>query len=164
MLIAVILSVYILAQRGVFTKPERPTIEHSGPGATGQPPAAEISFLLERAGELRLTDDQLARLRRLHGQWETETADQRAALEREQKALERFMKETEESGRRASLAEIQRRAAPVSDLSAQLASARRDYWHRALQVLDPDQRRAAQNALRRELKLPPESTKEKKRA
>jgi Spy/CpxP family protein refolding chaperone len=164
LLMAVALSVYIAAQRGLFTKPRPPVVEHVGPEASDTPPAAEISFLLDRADQLHLTDAQRARLRALHDQWARATADQRAALDREQKELDRFMKSAQKVGKPTPLSEIQRRAGPISELSGQLASARRDYWERAMHVLDPDQRDAAEKALRDKLKLPPEPEGEKKPA
>jgi hypothetical protein len=155
LMIALVLSFYIAYQRGLFTKPGPPIVEHAPAPGPAQPPAADIEFLLDRSDELALTDAQVQRLRDLSRQWEASTADQRAAADRAAREFDAFMKQTSKSGKPAALEEIQRRAATVSELSAALAQARRSYWQRALLVLEPDQRTKAEQALREHLEPPP---------
>jgi len=157
LIIALALSFYIAHQQGLFRKSGPPVVERVTTSGPKQPPAADIDFLLQRADELRLTEEQVGKLRLLREEWEKNTAAQRAALDREEKQLDRFMKEAAKADRPTPLREIQRRTAAFSELSGQLAAARRTYWQRGLLVLDLGQREAAQKALREHLKLPPES-------
>lgn len=161
LIIALALSLYIAHQQGLFRKSGPPSVERVTTSAPKQPPAADIDFLLERADELRLTEEQVGQLRDLREEWKNNTATQRAALAREQKELNKFMEGAAKTDRRTPLSEIQRRSAAFSELSRQLATARRAYWQHALLVLDPDQRKAAQKALREHLELPPESPPQK---
>lgn len=117
-------------------------IRETAPGPKGPPSAPDPAWLLTQAEPLGLTPEQTAKLTRLERRWDRDTRDLRARIDAAQAEFERGMRERE--GQPASMQELQERAAPVSDLSRQLASARRAWWSEASGALTPGQRQKAE--------------------
>jgi len=104
--------------------------------------APDPDWLLARRNTLNLTEKQTARLRALHARWQRDTRALRAALAR---AIAQFEQETAaRSG--VTIGALQERARPVSELSRQLADARRAWWDEAAAVFTPSQRQKAEQA------------------
>lgn len=101
----------------------------------------EPKWLLERADELGLTDEQRKKLIALQQDYERRTAKLRRQLDEVSKKFQRFMDEAQRKGRAMTIEEIQRRAAEVSRLSRPLAQERQSAWEQALAVLTEKQRK-----------------------
>jgi len=102
-------------------------------------PTPEVSFILDRAGKLHLTDAQLVALESLKSRWEKYYAPKIAQANQAAAATAKYLAEA--NGRsRTPVARIQDEAAPVITVSGEISSARRSYWGRAVSLLSPKQR------------------------
>lgn len=121
----------------VPTMPSPPVwAEHTLP-----PLAREPKWLLERADDLGLTEEQKRKLKALQRDYEQRTATLRRQLDEASEAFQRFMNEAQRRGGLTSVGEIQRQAAEMSRLSRALAEQRYAVWEQALSVLTEKQRR-----------------------
>ncbi len=158
LLLAVAASVWVWRQQS----PPRPRGEQSPPRiertradnrAADAPllSAPDPDWLLARQNTLGLNRTQDARLRALHARWQRDTQTLRAALAR---ATAQFEQETAAARSGGTLEGLQERARPVSELSRQLADARRAWWDEAADVLIPAQRKQAEQAWARRFARP----------
>jgi len=107
----------------------------------------------DNSDALHLTPNQAAEMRRLARRWDRETRDLRAEL---QSATEDFNGAMQaKGGNGIPLADVQRLALPVSDLTRQLASSRRSWWGEASTHLSAAQRKAAEEAWSRRFERRP---------
>ena len=137
-LIAIILSLQIAIKE--HTKSSRqPIVERQviGTQASETKPAPGVDYMISQAGELKLSGDQIASLKRLQTEWQSKSQPLTEQMDRAAKEFERFMKK---SNGKANLREIQAHAGAVSEMSRQTSSLRRVYWEKGLQVLDDRQR------------------------
>lgn len=120
---------------------ERRTISSSYDGKSGPTPG--IDFIIDRAAMLRLRPEQIAQIKKLHAEW-NKRYEPKLALARQ--AAEEASKELDEAkgNRRTPVTRIEESAAPVIALSGEISAARRDYWNRAVSILDPHQRESLQ--------------------
>lgn len=120
---------------------ERQVISSSYEEKSG--PTPEVSFIIERADKLHITNSQLAHLETLRAEWRKfyghKMADANQAADRTSKYLADARNKS-----RTPVAQIQNAAAPVIALSGEISSARRSYWDRAISILSPEQRKALQ--------------------
>ena len=124
---------------------ERPQIERSRLSEIPPLPAApELGWLLEQKGALNLQPPQMEKLRRLRARWDRDTQALREALDLATAQFNQGMRHPEAP--RVDLQALRANAAPVSDLSRQLADVRRAYWSEAAPILTPPQRRQAEEA------------------
>lgn len=107
------------------------------PAFPPMPPTARR--ILDQAMVLRLTHDQMARLRALDRFWTSEEGELQAAIRDAERELSVFMKDAQASGG-ASVQQIQQRSAEFSRLSARLREHRQRHSEAALQLLDGWQR------------------------
>jgi hypothetical protein len=137
-LIAIILALQVaIKQHTVSSRP--PIIERQVIGRQGTSELARsVGYVIDHAEQLKLSERQLASLKNLEGEWETRSAPLQSELNRAASEFERFMKQAEG---KVTAQEIQARGAEVSELSRQMASLRRVYWQKALQMLDEEQRK-----------------------
>ncbi len=101
--------------------------------------APDPDWLLARQNTLGLNRTQDA----LHARWQRDTQTLRAALAR---ATAQFEQETAAARSGVTIGALQERARPVSELSRQLADARRAWWDEAADVFTPSQRQQAEQA------------------
>lgn len=113
------------------------------------PPAPELAFVLRQAPALALSKPQTRKLEQLAKQFEQATAGSRAELARASADFARQMRAR--AGNGITLSDLQKRAAAVSQLSRQLAAARRLYWARAARILTPAERARAEALWARQL-------------
>jgi hypothetical protein len=122
--------------------PPRPAVRPEAP----LPPPPPARQLLDQREALRLSRDQRARLEALDAEWRRASSRLEAAIGEEERGFAAFMSEAQ-SGRRASLEEIQRRSAALRELSAALREARREHGLAAQSILT-DQQRHTQGGVR----------------
>ncbi len=104
--------------------------------------APDPDWLLSQRKALALSAGQTRNLGSLRARWQRDTRELRAMLAR---ASEQFQRDMESGKERAvTLPEIQERAAPVAELSRQLAQARRAWWSEASGLLSVEQRKRAE--------------------
>lgn len=134
----------------------RPRIEQSrareATAAVPPPPAApELGWLLARKDALGLKSVQVEMLQRVQERWDRDTQGLREALDL---ASAQFNRDRGAPGAHGvNIQALRAKAAPVSDLSRQLAQARLIYWSEASQILTRPQRRQAEEAWTRGLGL-----------
>ena len=139
-LLAVALG-YTLSQGWVGRRSPSPTVREAGARPAPPPaPAPSAREILDRGQALGLSREQAVRLGALDGLWREESTGLQAPIDEEQRAFSAFMREAQ-SGRGASLQEIQRRSAELSELSATLREARWRHGLAAAAVLTEQQRR-----------------------
>lgn len=105
--------------------------------------APDPDWLLMQQNTLGLDEKQTARLRALHARWQRDTQTLRATLAR---ATAQFEQETAAARSGVTIGALQESARPVSELSRQLADARRAWWDEAAAVFTPSQRQQAEQA------------------
>ena len=119
--------------------PPRPARATATPARLSLPPTARE--ILVRAQELQLSRDQVIRLNALDQQWEAETENLESAIRDASAEFDRFMSEAQ-SGRGASLPEVQRHSAELRALSVALRERRNIHSARAVEILSgPQQER-----------------------
>jgi hypothetical protein len=118
-------------------------IERTPHTAPVPPSAPEPAWLLSQQEHLEMSQAQFAKLNRLRARWDRDTRDLHGKLKRASAEFNRGM--TSVSGSSLTLQQIQERAAPVSDLSHQLADARAAWWEEASQTLSHEQRQRAEH-------------------
>jgi hypothetical protein len=129
---------------------DTPRIERSRLSEIPPPPAApELGWLLEQKEALGLKPPQVDRLGRLRTRWDRATQALREALELASAQFTQEMRARQTP--RVNVGALRVNAVPVTDLSRQLAEARRVYWSEAAPVLTRSQRRQAEAAWTRRL-------------
>ena len=111
----------------VLTRPTMPAL----------PPTA--GDILDRGTLLDLKTEQRARLRALDARWAAESAAADARLRAATEEFARFMEAARGAGR-TNLADIQRRSAEISELSAEMREERRRHADAAAAILTDWQR------------------------
>ncbi len=135
----------------------RPTPASSEGSSAGPLSAPEPAWLLARRGTLRLSSAQVKRLTQLRARWQRDTRQLRGDLALASAEFDRDVRGAAPAGgHRLTLQQLQERAAPVSELSRQLAGARSAWWQEAAQVLAASQRRRAEDAWARRFATPPQ--------
>lgn len=112
--------------------------------------APDPKWLPSQREALGLSTTQAQHLEVLAARWQRDTQPLRAALAGAQARFEREM--AQDKGRGVSLQVLAERAAPVTELSAQVAAAHRSWWAEASQVLGAAQREQARGLWRERLK------------
>ena len=146
LLLAVMASVFVWMR-----VPRQPGPPPGGPPQTlpaqttaSRPSAPDPEWVLKNAERLKLTPAQTVTMRRLDGRWEKETRELRAELKAASTDFDGAMAASGSKG--LPLADVQRLAVPVSDLTRQLAAARRAWWDEASTHLSSAQRKSAEKA------------------
>ncbi len=106
------------------------------------PAAPDPNWLLSQRKALALNTEQTRKLESLRARWQRDTRQLRAMLAHASEEFQRDM--ANEKERAVSLQVLQERAAPVAELSRQLAQARRAWWNEAAPVLSVEQRQRAE--------------------
>ena len=109
--------------------------------AVSRASAPDPEWIIKNAETLQLTPTQAATMRWLARRWNRETADLRAELKAASVEFDRAMAANGPRG--VPLADVQRLALPVSDLTRQLAGARSAWWEEAASHLTQKQRQTA---------------------
>ncbi|MCS6861022.1 MAG: hypothetical protein NZT92_11965 [Abditibacteriales bacterium] len=140
--VALILSAFVLYNRyqepaGRAPRIERTVLSDVGKAEAGVIP--EISSLLARREELKLTAQQVKEIEKLQAEWERVSAPLRAQADQAAERFQRWMEEAQQRGG-VAIDEVQRRGAEVSALSARIVRQRHVYWESALQLLTAEQR------------------------
>lgn len=99
----------------------------------------EVSTLLARREQLKLSVLQVAEVKQLQADWERVSAPLRKQAERAAREFRAWMSKAQQHGR-VTTTDIQEHGAEVSDLSAKLVQQRLIYWESALQLLTEEQR------------------------
>jgi hypothetical protein len=149
LLIAVVASVVLWRQSPPPGGPPavtRTRVEATHPAL---PTAPDPAWLLEQQAALGLTAPQVRKLGRLKSRWERDTHALSEALVQASAAFDERAAAAGEKG--VTVQQLQEWAAPVSDLTRQLAEARRAWWSEAGAVLSRSQRRQAEEAWARRL-------------
>lgn len=118
----------------------------AGPGPPGRF-TPEVSVLLDNAGELELSAEQKAGLQALSDEYAQVSKPLSEELDSASRAFETLADQQTKAGT-GNLADLQRNAEPVSELSRQYGSLRREYWRRAVALLSAEQRSVAENLRR----------------
>jgi hypothetical protein len=106
-------------------------------------PIPEVSFIIDRAGKLHITDAQLAHLKALQSKWRKFYVPKIAQANKAAAKTHKYLADAEGNSR-TPLAQIESAAAPVVALSREISAARRSYWSQAVKILTPNQRKALQ--------------------
>lgn len=107
-------------------------------------PTPEIKFIIDRSGKIGLTDAQLSKLRVLQSQWHTYYDPKIAQANQAAEKTREYLNDAK--GRsRTPIPQIQSEAGGLIALSAEISTARRSYWSRAVNVLTPIQRDIVQS-------------------
>lgn len=142
--IALILSAFVVYARWQEqARRAPPRIERTVVSDTGKAGAgviSEISSLLARRAELRLTAQQVKEIEKLQAGWERVAAPLREQADQAAEQFKRWMDEVQKRGQ-VAIDEVQRHGAKVRALSAELVQQRRVYWESALRLLAEEQRR-----------------------
>ena len=126
-------------------EPSRPKILPSpAASAPAVASAPDPHWLLRQTDALGLTSAQVSKLGRLVARWDRNTAGLRRELDAATADLQKRM--PGQPGTKLSVPQIQQEAAPMADLSRQMADARRAWWADARTVMTPDQRARAEAA------------------
>lgn len=156
LVLAVVASIFIWmrATRQPGHTPAGPlsaaAVQQAGVSRTSAP---DPEWIMENAGTFHLTSDQAATMRRLAARWGRETRDLRGDLAAATKDFDAAMEA--KGGGGIPLADVQRLGLPVSDLTRQLASARRSWWGEASTHLSAAQRTAVEEAWSRRFERRP---------
>jgi hypothetical protein len=118
---------------------ERQVISSSYEDKSG--PTPDAGFIIDRAGELHLTDAQLTRIEKLRGEWRRFYGPKIAEANHAADKTNKYLADAE-SRSRTAVVQIQDAAAPVIVLSGEISAARRSYWDQAVRMLVPAQRKA----------------------
>ena len=100
------------------------------------------TLLLENKSRLGLTVEQRKRMEALVREWKHVAGPLEEDMQRAAEDFRQFASR-EAQRQRASLIEVQRRAAPVAELTREYRNLKHDYWQRAMQLLSPVQRQRA---------------------
>ena len=128
-------------QRSVPPIVERQVISSTHQEKSG--PTPEVSFIIDRAASLHITDDQLVQLKVLHSEWQRLYGPKIAAANEAAAGTGKYLEGAERKPR-VPVAQIQKAAGRVIALSGEISSARRTYWNRAIRILNAQQRKALQ--------------------
>jgi hypothetical protein len=141
--IALVLSAFVVYTRWQEqARRTPPRIERTVLSDTDKPNAGiipEISSLLARREELKLSAQQVKEIEKLQAEWERVAAPLREQADRAAGQFRAWMDEAQKRGR-VAMNEVQERGAEVRELSAQLVQQRRAYWQSALKLLTEEQR------------------------
>ncbi|GBC98801.1 hypothetical protein HRbin17_01316 [bacterium HR17] len=140
-IVMLVLLAFVLWQRWHQTRPVAPLPSSTQKAHSLAPLPREPKWLLERADELGLTDEQWEKLRALQRSYEQRTAALHQRLDKVSKDFQRFMDEAQRKRRAMTVQEIQQRAADLSSLSRLMAQERKAVWEQALMVLTEKQRK-----------------------
>lgn len=160
LLLAIVASVIVWQWMppGFLPKSLAPRLEKSQieefPAA--RPSAPEPAWLLSQRWELGLSETQVQKLEQLRIRWKRDTGQLRGELVR---ASHEFNRSMSDNGGRLTMQQLQERAAPVSEISRQLADARRAWWAEAATTLTASQRQRAEAAWARRFSAPPNHEK-----
>ncbi len=134
------LLAFVLWQRWQPTRPVTPLPPPVGAQHGAPLPAREPQWLLERAEELELNEEQRGKIAALQREYERRTATLRRKLDEVSQAFQRFMEEAQRKGGLKTVGEIQEQGKELSRLSRLVAQERKDAWEQALAVLTEKQR------------------------
>lgn len=151
LLLAIVASVIVWRRMppGTFGGSAPPRIETAQIEAfpASPPSAPDPAWLLLQRDTLRLSASQRKKLEMLRNRWERDTRELRGALDRASNEFNRSVRGAAKEGEHGlTMQQLQERAAPVSELSRQLADDRRAWWNEAAQVLTTSQRQRAEEA------------------
>jgi hypothetical protein len=107
-------------------------------GAPGAGVVPEVSTLLTRRDELKLSAQQVKAIEALQSEGRSVSTPLREEAERAGNEFRVWMQEAEKRGR-VTVDQLQQHSATLRAASAQLAEQRRDSWERALKVLTKEQ-------------------------
>lgn len=102
--------------------------------------APNPTWLLSQRANLKMSDAQFQKLRALQQRFARDTRELQSSID----AATREFNASMNADKSATMEELQTRAAPLSELSRQMADARRAWWSEAAQVLDTKQRKRVQ--------------------
>ncbi len=111
------------------------------------PSAPDPNWLLEQRANLKMSDAQFQKLSQLQTRWTRDTRQLQTAID----AATRDFNASMSADKGVAMEQLQTRAAPLSELSRQMADARRAWWSEASLVLDAEQRKRAQELWQRHL-------------
>ena len=120
---------------------ERQVISSSYDEKSG--PTPEVSFIIDRAGKLHVTDAQLARLKALQQRWRKYYGPKIAQANQAAAKTNEYLADAK-GNPRTPAAQIRSAAAPVIALSGEISAARRSYWGQAVNILTAGQRKTLQ--------------------
>ncbi|HXI18816.1 MAG TPA: hypothetical protein VNM48_20820 [Chloroflexota bacterium] len=151
LLLAIVASVIVWRRMppGTFGDSAPPRIETAQIEAfpASPPSAPDPAWLLSQRDTLRLSASQRKKLEMLRNRWERDTRELRGALDRASNEFNRSVRGAAKEGEHGlTIQQLQERAAPISELSRQLADARRAWWNEAAQILTNSQRQRAEEA------------------
>lgn len=127
-----------LSQRTERPGPPRPAVHATAwPALPAPPPTA--SEILNQAGKLGLSPQQIGTLRELDRQWQVESGQLQEAIRAASAEFEQFVTEAQLGGG-ASLQTLQQRSSDLRDLSMTLRERRAEFGRRAVAVLTEAQR------------------------
>lgn len=106
------------------------------------PSAPDPTWLLGQRRELAMTDAQFQKISALQQRFARDTRELQASID----AATRDFNAGMSADNAATMEGLQARAAPLSELSSQMASARRAWWSEASLALNALQRKSAQTA------------------
>lgn len=131
---------YAVTQGWQHTPPPRPPRVESASRPAPPRAAPAARDILERRDDLKLTDEQRARLEALDRDFRGETAGLESSLAAASQEFSRWMDDARQNGR-ATLGEVQQRSEDVRELAASLRARRRMHAVAAAQLLTDRQRR-----------------------
>lgn len=99
-----------------------------------EPDAARLSASRER---LALTEEQTARVEKILAEWRAESKPIEETMKQRAEKMQAYLNEA--GTKKPSVEDIQRRAAPVSEITAEYRRLRDDFQRRAIAVLTPEQ-------------------------
>lgn len=104
------------------------------------PSAPDPTWLLRQRRELAMTDAQFQKLSALQQRFARDTRELQSSID----AATRDFNAGMNADKAATMEQLQARAAPLSELSRQMSSARRAWWSEAAMTLNASQRKSAQ--------------------
>lgn len=115
------------------------TLQSQSPASV--PSAPDPTWLLGQRAELEMSSAQFQKLSALQQRWTRDTHELQTSID----AATRDFNASMNADKGATMEQLQTRAAPLSELSRQMADARRAWWSEASTVLDATQQKRAQD-------------------
>ena len=132
----------------LFPPAKPPRVERTSNATEDAPPSApDPTWLLSQRRELQMTDAQFQKLNALQQRFARDTRELQTQIDAATRDFDGAMN----ADNAATMEQLQTRAAPLSELSSQMASARRAWWSEASLTLDAAQRERTQAAWNRHL-------------
>jgi dihydropteroate synthase len=132
--IALIIGTYVAIMHWQEFSTGGTTRAQSTPAVSGNVP--EVSTLLDYRDELRLTDQQCEKIKKIQSEWERTTAD---IKEKQNRIFQKQLEEAEKKGVNPKRL-IEQRGMGVGSVAAQIDQKRRAVWDRAMKLLSSEQR------------------------